>query len=73
MTSAMTITAQHLSISTVRSIVVTEIVAAEEGFARAVRFFGEPVVNSAPLLILEVTLTASDKASLEVSTPVLQF
>lgn len=69
----MTVIAQHLSISAVRSIVVTEIVAAEEGFARAVRFFGDPVSNGTPRLILDVTLTASDRASLEVSTPMLQF
>lgn len=73
MTSAMTVIAQHLSISAVRAIVVTEIVTTEEGFVRAVRFFGEPVTDGAPRLILEVTLTAADKASLEVSTPVLQF
>lgn len=40
---------------------------------RAVRFFGEPVINGAQRLLLDVTLTSTDKASLEVSTPVLQF
>ena len=40
---------------------------------RAVRFFGEPVVNGAQRLLLDVTLTSTDKTSLEVSTPVLQF
>lgn len=74
MSSVLSIVEQHLGISDVRSIVVTEIVAAEGGgFTRALRFYGDPVVSGAPRLILDVTLTAADKASLEVSTPVLQF
>lgn len=73
MASALSVTGQHLALSEVRAVVVTEIVATGEGFTRAVRFFGEPVVNGAARLILELTLTATDKASLEVSTPVLQF
>ena len=56
-----------------RALVITEIVATGDSFTRAVRFFGEPVVNGAQRLLLDVTLTAADKASLEVSTPVLQF
>lgn len=73
MSSVLEQISQHLGITSVRSIVVTEIVANEDGFTRAVRFFGEPVASGAPRLILDVTLSASDKASLEVSTPVLQF
>ena len=73
MSSTLAVLSQHLSLTNVRSIVVTEIVTTEEGFTRAVRFFGEPVASGAPRLILDVTLSASDKASLEVSTPVLQF
>lgn len=73
MSSVLEQISQHLGITSVRSIVVTEIVATGGGFTRAVRFFGEPVADGAPRLILDVTLTASDKASLEVSTPVLQF
>lgn len=64
---------QHLGIANVRSIVVTEIVPADGGFTRAVRFYGDPLVSGAPSLILDVTLSAADKASLEVSTPILQF
>ena len=56
-----------------RALVITEIVATGDSFTRAVRFFGEPVVDGAPSLLLDVTLVAADKASLEVSTPVLQF
>ena len=73
MSSSLEFLSQHLSLSSVRAIVVTEIVATEDGFTRAVRFFGEPVVNGAQRLLLDVTLTSSDRASLEVSTPVLQF
>lgn len=73
MSSSLEFLSQHLSLTNVRSIVVTEIVASEEGFTRAVRFFGGPVVNGAQRLLLDVTLTSTDKASLEVSTPVLQF
>lgn len=73
MSSSIVTLSQNLSLTNVRAIVVTEIVATEDGFIRGVRFFGEPVVSGAPRLILEVTLTAADKASLEVSTPVLQF
>lgn len=73
MSSVLSVNEQHLVISSVRSVMVTEIIATEGGFTRAVRFFGEPLVNGASRLILDVTLTASDKASLEVSTPVLQF
>lgn len=73
MTSTLAFLSQHLGLDNVRSIVVTEIVAVDGGFTRAVRFFGEPVVNGAQRLLLDVTLTSTDKASLEVSTPVLQF
>ena len=73
MSSSLAFLSQHLSLTNVRSIVVTEIVVTEEGFTRAGRFFGEPVVNGAQRLLLDVTLTSTDKASLEVSTPVLQF
>ena len=73
MSSTLAVLCQNLSLTNVRAIVVTEIVANEDGFTRAVRFFGEPVASGAPRLILDVTLSASDKASLEVSTPVLQF
>lgn len=73
MASTLELLSQHLSLTNVRAIVVTEIVATEEGVTRAVRFFGEPVINGAQRLLLDVTLTSTDKASLEVSTPVLQF
>ena len=73
MSSSLEFLSQHLSLTNVRSIVVTEIVTTEDGFTRAVRFFGEPVVNGAQCLLLDVTPTSTDKASLEVSTPVLQF
>lgn len=73
MSSDVSVSEQHLVISSVRAVVVTEIVPVDGGFTRAVRFFGEPLVNGAPRLILDVTVTAADKASLEVSTPVLQF
>lgn len=73
MSSSVEFFSQHLRLTNVRSIVVTEIVATEDGFTRAMRFFGEPVVNGAQRLLLDVTLTSTDKASLEVSTPVLQF
>lgn len=73
MASSIIISAQYLSISGVKAVIVTEIVTAEEGYTRAVRFFGEPLVNGAPTLILDVTLTSSERAALEVSTPVLQF
>ena len=73
MSSNLAILSQNLTLASVRAIVVTEIVATEDGFTRAVRIFGEPVVDGAQRLLLDVTLTSSDKASLEVSTPVLQF
>ena len=73
MSSMLEILSQHLSLGDVRSVVVTEIVPTGGGFTRAVRFFGEPVVNGTPRLLLDVTLKAADKASLEVSTPILQF
>lgn len=73
MASTVELLSQHLSLGNVRALVVTEIVATGDGFTRAVRFFGEPVVDGAPRLLLDVTLTSAEKASLEVSTPVLQF
>jgi len=73
MASTFEFLSQHLSFTNVRAIVVTEIVATEDGFTRAVRFLGEPVVNGVQRLLLDVTLTSTDRASLEVSTPVLQF
>jgi hypothetical protein len=73
MSSTFEILSQHLSLGQVRSIIVTEIIPTDGGFTRAVRFFGEPIVNSTPRLLLDVTLTAADRASLEVSTPILQF
>lgn len=73
MSSTLEFLSQQVGLTSVRSIVVTEIVPVDGGFARAVRFFGEPVVNGAQRLLLDVTLTSTDKASLEVSTPVLQF
>lgn len=56
-----------------RALVITEIVATGDSFTRAVRFFGEPVVDGIPSLLLDVTLVSADRASLEISTPVLQF
>ena len=73
MSSSLEFLSQHLSLTNVRAIVVTEIVATEDGFTRAVRFFGEPVINGAQRLLLDVTLTSAYRASLEVSTPVFQF
>lgn len=73
MASVLSVTEQHLHLSALRAVVVSEIVPAGDGFVRAFRFFGEPLVDGAPRLILEVTLTAQARDSLEVSTPVLQF
>ena len=73
MTSTVELLSQHLSLGNVRALVVTEIVATGNGFTRAVRFFGEPVVDGSPRLLLDVTLTSAERANLEVSTPVLQF
>lgn len=73
MTSSLDVIQQALSISNVRSIVVSEIIPVEAGCLRAIRFFGEPLASGAPRLVLEVTLTATERDRLEVSTPVLQF
>ena len=73
MSSTFEILSQHLRPGNVCSMVVTEIIPTDGGFTRAVRFFGEPIVNSTPRLLLDVTLTSADRASLEVSTPILQF
>ena len=64
MSSSLEFLSQHLSLTNVRAIVVTEIVATEEGVTRAVRFFGEPVVNGSQHLWLDVTLTSEEAAVL---------
>ncbi len=73
MSSTVEVLSQHLSLRNVRALVITEIVATGDSFTRAVRFFGEPVVDGIPSLLLDVTLVSADRASLEISTPVLQF
>ena len=69
----MIVTRQHLTLSGVASVTVTEIVAADGMFTRAIRFFGEAEGEGALPLLLDVTLTASEKQRLEIATPVLQF
>ena len=53
MASTMIVTRQHLMLSSVVSITVTEIVSAEGNFTRAIRFFGEADGDGAmPLLLV---------------------
>lgn len=73
MASSMTVTRQHLTLSGVGSITITEIVSADGVFTRAIRFFGESERGGAIPLMLDLTLTANEQERLEVSTPVLQF
>lgn len=72
--SAVTVAEQKLAAADVRKIVVSDIVEESEGsFVRAVSFFGDPIVNNAPTLLLTVTSRSENRADLVVGTPASGF
>jgi len=72
--SVVTVAEQKLAASDVRKIVVSDIVAEADGtFVRAVSFYGDPIVNNAPTLLLTVTSRSAVRTDLVVGTPASGF
>ena len=63
---------QTVEISDVTDVKVTEIVEEGAGFVRAIRIYGAPAGENAPL-ILDLRIKSANSASLNVTTPVLEF
>jgi hypothetical protein len=72
--SAFTVTQQKFEASDVRMVQVTDLVQDEDGtYVRAVRIYGDPFVNNAPTLLLEVLCRSVNRADLVVATPAAGF
>lgn len=71
--STLSVTQQKLQVSDVKEITVSDIIDTEGTKLRVVRFFGDPVVNEAPTLILEVAATSDDDEKLKIATPSSEF
>lgn len=72
--SGVSILTQKFEITDVRDVVVTEAVDdGTGGFARAVRFFGEPSLAGGATLIMEVVIRSADKADLGITAPEMEF
>ena len=69
---AIVTTQQTVEITDVTDVQVTEIVEDGAGFVRAIRIYGSPSGDNAPL-ILDLRIKADTSAALNVTTPVFEF
>lgn len=73
MPSSLTRNFERLTIDSVRNIEITAIVTDNGTHYRAIRVFGEPMVNGTPTMVLDLRLTSDAETDLKVSTPELNF
>lgn len=72
--STFTVVTQKIALDQVRDVHVSETVDdGAGGYVRSVKFFGEPVTESAPALVFEVLLSSDTKSDLDITTPELSF
>ncbi|MFO7805762.1 MAG: hypothetical protein R6V30_08865 [Paracoccaceae bacterium] len=72
--STFTTVTQKIALDQVRDVHVSETVDdGAGGYVRSVKFFGEPVTESAPALVFEVLLSSDTKSDLDITTPELSF
>jgi len=72
--TAFTIITQKIALDQVRDVQVSDAVSdGEGGFVRSIKFFGEPVTESAPALVFEVLLSSDTESDLDITTPELSF
>ena len=72
--SEFTTVSQKIALNNVRDVQVSDPVSdGEGGYIRSVKFFGEPVTESAPALVFEVLLSSDTKSDLDITTPELSF
>ena len=65
---------QKIALDNVRDVQVSDAVSdGGGGYIRSVKFFGEPVTESAPALVFEVLLSSDTKSDLDITTPELSF
>lgn len=69
---SITTTQQMVEITDVTDVKVTEIVANGAGFVRAIRIYGTPAGDNAPLLF-DLRIKSDTQANLNVTTPVFEF
>jgi hypothetical protein len=68
------IVSQKITLDLVRDVQVSDAVSdGAGGYVRSVKFFGEPVTESAPALVFEVLLSSDTKSDLDITTPELSF
>lgn len=64
---------ERISVTSVRDIQVSEIVEESGTYYRSIKVFGEPVLNGAPTMKLDIRLTSEVEADLKLSTPELNY
>lgn len=72
--STFTVVMQKIALDQVRDVQVSDALSTGEGgYIRSVKFYGEPVTESAPALVFEVLLSSDTKSDLDITTPELSF
>lgn len=65
---------QRLMLTSITDVEVTDIVDdGAGGFVRAIKFFGEGVVDTQNPLVLEVVIQSDDRTDLKITTPEIDF
>lgn len=72
--SQLTVTTQKVTITEVRDVTLSDIVAdGSGGFVRTVIFHGNPASGDAAVPVLEVRIAAEASENLQITTPTLTF
>jgi hypothetical protein len=71
--STITTAFQRINLADVRDITVSDILDDSGQKVRAIKFFGDPVVNGAPTPLLDLYAYSADPEDLKVVVPVSEF
>jgi hypothetical protein len=72
--SAFAVATQKIVATDIRLVQVTDLIQdTDESYVRSVRFFGDPVADGSPTLLLEVQVRSDNRADLVVATPAAGF
>lgn len=72
--TAVSILSQRLMLASITDVVVTDIVDdGAGGFLRAIKLFGQGLVDTQKPLVLEVVIQSEDRANLKLTTPEIDF
>ena len=72
--SVLSTISQKIMLTRIRDVEVTNIVSdGTGGFVRAIKFFGQGVVDTQNPLVLEVVIQSDDRTDLKITTPEIDF